>query len=292
MTSAPDSVVAAWRRLRSHVRTLWPRRPLLPAVPFVGWTIVSLVRGPVRWEILVLGLFGLITPYVGPRTKKLYLGLMPAALVAVLYDAMGLVKDVGLDPERIHLCDLREFEIRWFGVTVNGSLTTVHDLLEAHATLPLDLFFSIPYGTFLFAIVLFAVFAYFVDYRAMRRFTWGFLALNVASFVTYHIYPAAPPWYYHAHGCIADLATKASEGPNLARVDAWLGVSYFRSFYGRSSDVFGAVPSLHVAYPLLILLEGWPLFARLRHLKWPLCGFSAFSWYGCAQPPSISITIG
>ena len=56
---------------------------------------------------------------------------------------------------------------------------------------------------------------------------------------------------------MVDLATHASEGPNLARVDAWLGIPYFAGVYGRSSDVFGAVPSLHVAYPLLMLLDGF-----------------------------------
>ena len=87
----------------------------------------------------------------------------------------------------------------------------------------------------------------------------------MAGFTTYHIYPAAPPWYFHAHGCTVDMATHASEGPNLARVDAALGFRYFAGFYGRSNDVFGAMPSLHVAYPLLIVLEGWKNFrAPLR----------------------------
>jgi membrane-associated phospholipid phosphatase len=86
----------------------------------------------------------------------------------------------------------------------------------------------------------------------------------VAGFVTYHIYPAAPPWYYHSHGCVVDLGASASAGPNLARVDELLGVHYFTAFYGRSNDVFGAIPSLHVAYPLLIVMEGW------RHHRWLL----------------------
>ncbi len=90
-----------------------------------------------------------------------------------------------------------------------------------------------------------------------RAFGWTFLALNVAGFATYHLYPAAPPWYVQERGCLVDLSAHASEGPNLARVDAWLGIGWFHAFYGRSSDVFGAVPSLHVAYPLLCLLFGW-----------------------------------
>jgi membrane-associated phospholipid phosphatase len=62
-----------------------------------------------------------------------------------------------------------------------------------------------------------------------------------------------------------DLLAHASEGPNLARVDALIGVPYFHGMYGRASDVFGAMPSLHVAYALLVVIEGWASFgAGLR----------------------------
>jgi membrane-associated phospholipid phosphatase len=110
---------------------------------------------------------------------------------------------------------------------------------------------------FLWVVIGYALFLFFTDFAAQQRFAWGFLLLNLAGFATYHLYPAAPPWYFHEHGCVVDLATGASAGPNLTRVDALLGMRYFGSLYGRASDVFGAMPSLHVAYPLLMTLEGW-----------------------------------
>ena len=129
----------------------------------------------------------------------------------------------------------------------------------------LDLYCAIPYGTFIFVSVIFAMFLYWKSFVALQRYAWTFLCMNLAAFVTYHVYPAAPPWYYHlTHSCLADLTTHASEGTHLANVDRLLGVSYFQAFYGRSTDVFGAVPSLHVAYPLLILVEGWSLFGPVR----------------------------
>jgi membrane-associated phospholipid phosphatase len=256
--------MSAAGRLRAHVRGLWPRYPWLPALPFVGWPAYCVSRGEYRWEFLVVVFLGGVLPYIGPRAKRLYLGILPVGLVGLLYDGMRFVKNVGLSRETVHVCDLRAIDSRWFGFHRNGEASTVHDYLQAHASLPLDVFFSVPYGTFIGAAVAFAVFLYFQDYPAMRRFMGAFLLMNVAGFVTYHLYPAAPPWYYHQHGCAVDLATRANEGPNLARVDAWLGVSYFHGFYGRSNDVFGAVPSLHVAYPLLIALEGWAAFGSLR----------------------------
>jgi membrane-associated phospholipid phosphatase len=118
----------------------------------------------------------------------------------------------------------------------------------------------VPYATFIFVCIACAVWLYLRDYPAMLRFTWSFFAINVAGFATYHLYPAAPPWYYHAYGCHVDMMARASEGPNLARVDALLPVPYFAGMYGRASDVFGAMPSLHVAYALLVAIEGWATF--------------------------------
>jgi membrane-associated phospholipid phosphatase len=198
---------------------------------------------------------------IGPRTKKLLLGVYPIGLVGLLYDAMRVVQRVGVSPQTVHLCDLRAVEAALFGVTLNGRRATVHDWLQAHASAALDRICAVPYATFIFVCVACAAWLYVRDYRRMLRFGWCFLALNVAGFVTYHVFPAAPPWYYHAHGCAVDVLARASEGPNLARVDAWLGVHYFAGMYARSSDVFGALPSLHCAYALLVVLEGWALFA-------------------------------
>ena len=134
---------------------------------------------------------------------------------------------------------------------------------QVHSAPALDLFCAVPYGIFLYVVLGFAVYLLRRDFIAQQRFAWGFLVLNAAGFVTYHVYPVAPPWYFHAFGCAVDLNAAPSAGPNLLRVDAMLGIGYFRAFYGRASDVFGALPSLHVAYPLLMILVGWPLHKTL-----------------------------
>ncbi len=255
--SAPARI---WR----HMRALWPRWTLLPPAPFVLWPLYCFSRGEYgRWELWILVFFGLFVPYWNARTKKLYVGIAPLALVGPLYDAMRFIQNLGITPERVHVCDLRAIDVRFFGFGVigpDGQPGTLHDWMQAHALLPLDVFFSIPYGTFLPAAIVAGVFLYVRDYAAMRKFTLSFFLLNVFGFITYHVYPAAPPWWFHAHGCAVDLAAKASEGPNLARVDEYLGIHYFHGFYGRSHDVFGAVPSLHVAYPLMIFMCGWRCF--------------------------------
>jgi len=212
-----------------------------------------LLRGERRWELVVLLVLVPFLAYFSARTKKLYGVLLPFGLVGLIYDAMRFVKHVGISVERVHVCDLRAHEASLFG----GGGSTIHDWLQPRATPALDLFFAIPYGTYLLAPIGYAVYLYFRDYRGAQRIAWTFLVLNVVGFIAHHAYPAAPPWYYHAHGCSVDLATAGSPGATLLRVDAWTGVPYFTGLYGRSNDVFGALPSLHVAYPLFMILEGW-----------------------------------
>ena len=245
--------MSLWR----HMRELWPRYTLLPVAPFAMWTVFWLLRGQLRWDHLVVCLIAATTAYGGPATKRLYFGVLPLGLVGLLYDAMRFIKNVGLSETSVHVCDLRAIELSLFGITIAGTRQTLHDWAQAQVRPGLDVFFAVPYGVFLFAVFGFELFLFFRNYKAALRFTWGFLLLNVLGFVTYHIYPAAPPWYFHKYGCVVDLNAHASPGANLLRVDKMLGIAYFTGFYGRSSDVFGAVPSLHVAYPLLMAIEGW-----------------------------------
>ena len=245
------------KRIWRHMRGLWPRYTLLPVAPFVIWTLFWVARGKLRWDHIAVCVIAVLTAYGGKTAKRLYFGVLPLGLVGLLYDAMRFVANVGLSESTVHVCDLRALEMSWFGITSGGVRQTLHDWAQAHATAALDVFFAVPYGIFIYAVLGFEIFLFLKNYQAALRFTWGFLFLNVLGFLTYHVYPAAPPWYYHQYGCIVDLHAHASPGANLLRVDRMMGLAYFTGFYGRSSDVFGAVPSLHVAYPLLMAIEGW-----------------------------------
>ncbi len=228
--------------------------------PLVLWTASRFAAFDFRWELVAVVVLAAVLASAGPRSKRLFDGLYPIALLGLVYDAMRFVKNLGLTPERVHVCDLRAIDMQIATISQNGVPGSVHDWLQAHASPALDLACAVPYAVFIYVVLGFAVFLYAKDYERMRAFGWTFLLVNLAGFATYHLYPAAPPWYFHAHGCAVDLAAHASEGPNLARVDAMLGVPYFASFYRRSNDVFGAMPSLHVAYPMLVLLNGWHVF--------------------------------
>ncbi len=251
-------------RLWRHMRALWPRWTLLPPLPFVVYGLYVAYRGDLRWDHVLMMVAVPLLAYTNAWSKRLCAGMYPMGLAGLLYDAMRYFKGVGVSPERVHDCDLRALELSLFGVNVAGpsgiERITLNDWFLTHHWTWLDIYCSIPYGSFIFASLGAGVVLYFKDYAAVQRYAWVFFLMNVAAFVTYHVYPAAPPWYYHAHGCEISMTAMPSEGPRLANVDAVLGISYFKGIYSRSSDLYGAVPSLHVAYPLLIVVEGWRSF--------------------------------
>jgi hypothetical protein len=267
------------RAFREHVTRLWPRYALVPLVPFAAYALYSAARGDLRIEHFGALLLICVLAYTSRRTKALLVAIYPVGLVGLLYDGMRPLQKLGLTPERVHVCDVRALEAKLFGFEVDGVRLTVHDWFRVHHWPALDLLCAFPYGTFILVSFACAAFLGFRDRSAMRRFTWAFFAMNVAGFTTYHLFPAAPPWYFHTHGCTVDLATRATEGPVLMRVDAMLGISYFHGMYAKASSVFGAIPSLHCAYPFLVVLEGWRAFGpRLRVLSvtyWLLMVFAS-----------------
>jgi membrane-associated phospholipid phosphatase len=52
------------------------------------------------------------------------------------------------------------------------------------------------------------------------------------------------------------------------RFDHLIGIPLMQGFYGKSADVFGAIPSLHIVYPFLAIVYGWKL-RRFRFISMP-----------------------
>lgn len=212
--------------------------------------------------------------YGNAYTRRFYFAMLPMGVLGLVYDGMRFVDRGTGTAANVHVCDLRDLELRYFGVESGGRVMTLPDYFYENPSLVLDLVCAVPYGTFLFVSIGYGIFLFFRGAESQQRFAWGFLLVNLMGFITYRLYPAAPPWYFHEHGCSVDLATPASQGTHLARVDEFLGVGYFASMYARSSNVFGAMPSLHVAYPLLMVIEGWQHHGKLG--KGALLGFYAW----------------
>jgi hypothetical protein len=100
-------------------------------------------------------------------------------------------------------------------------------------------------------------------YPLFRRFRVLFLTVTFAGFVTYVLYPAIPPW----------LASRRGDMPHAVRIvrAMWLelGLSNIAAVFGEKSKYafpVGALPSLHAAWPFLLLVFFWPIAGKWRVL--------------------------
>ncbi|MFN8027868.1 MAG: phosphatase PAP2 family protein [Acidimicrobiia bacterium] len=108
-----------------------------------------------------------------------------------------------------------------------------------------------------------AVVLWIRDRAAFLRFRLMFLLLTAAGFVTYVVYPAIPPWLASRRGDMASTVRVVHE------VWAQLGLHSIAAVFGEKSDYafpVGALPSLHAAWPFLLLLFLWPVAGRWRVL--------------------------
>jgi membrane-associated phospholipid phosphatase len=82
------------------------------------------------------------------------------------------------------------------------------------------------------------------------EFVTALLLLSFAGFITYVIFPAAPPWMASERGILHPSIVHVSTS-----IWAALGVNNFSTYYNQlSPNLVAAVPSLHAAYPFLFAL--------------------------------------
>ena len=186
--------------------------------------------------------------------------VLPILLYAAVYDSMRFYADYLRSPV-IHVREPYVFDQRFFGISSGGQVLTPPEWWQRHTHPVLDFVTGLAYFVLFFVGESIALTVYlFATGREKRalRFIWVFVATNFIGFALYYIYPAAPPWYVSDHGFVVDLAVRASPAGAL-RFDQIVGLPLMAGFYGKSADVFGAIPSLHVAYPFLAACYGLPL---------------------------------
>lgn len=217
--------------------------------------IAALGGGPHLEHWLIVGISTVLSLWNDSSRRLARIGL-PYLLYGLVYDSMRFYEDYIRSPI-IHTREPYEFDLRFFGI--HGM--TPNEWLQRHTTAALDFVCGLAYTPFLFIGESVLLSIWFVAHGRMRRaerFTWIFVVSNLVGFSLYYIYPAAPPWYVTDHGFGVDMSVRASAAGAL-RFDQLVGMPLMRSFYGKSADVFGAIPSLHVVYPFLAMLYGWGL---------------------------------
>ena len=231
----------------------------VPALCAAYLALVTVLGGPGPEHFVAVGIL-LVLALWSDGSRRLARVAMPFVLYGLVYDSMRWYEDSIRSPV-IHLHEPYNFDLKLFGIHTPAGVLTPNEWFQRHTHPVLDFVCGLAYTPFFFIgeSVVLAIYLLFSGHeRRAVRFTWVFFVSNMVGFSLYYIYPAAPPWYVAAHGFTADLSVRASSG-GAARFDALVGLPIMASFYGKSADVFGAIPSLHVVYPMLALLYGWRL---------------------------------
>lgn len=199
---------------------------------------------------------------------KLSLYVGPFIAVAGCYEVLGAWFR---HPALVHVEDLFALEQRLFSISTSGGPRAVSDIIASQTHPLLDLWCGLTY--LLWVPEVFAMTALlFVRARSKALdLAFGFLALNLAGWAIWILYPAAPPWYVDLYGTGATVIDAPASTAGLARLDALLNLPVAASLYSKSAYVFGAMPSLHVAYSTLVATVVFPLGGKLR---WVTLGFA------------------
>jgi hypothetical protein len=114
------------------------------------------------------------------------------------------------------------------------------------------------YMTYFFATLLVAAALWVFAYHRFRRYVAAVGLLTITGFLTYVLFPAAPPWYASSQGAL----------PSSERL---MGAVWSHGLPGFSNVVehgqglanpVAAVPSLHAGFTLLVTLSLW------RSVRW------------------------
>jgi membrane-associated phospholipid phosphatase len=241
-----------------------PRRAVVVGAPVVY--VVALAIFVVSWGLpvardqlffwLLLGMAAFSVP-AWRSWGGLLLEWLPFFGLLVAYDFLRGA--VAVAPERAHVAAQIDLDKALAG----GAVPTVW--LQQHLWSPghphwYDYGVWAVYMTHFFVVWVTAAVIWRVSRRRFRRYAVLTVALTLGAFLTYWLYPAQPPWL-------------TADGMHLAAVDrivpeVWgqLGVTTMQSAYenGHLVNVVAAMPSLHAAYPFMLLLFFWPAGRYVR----------------------------
>lgn len=116
-------------------------------------------------------------------------------------------------------------------------------------------------------------FLYVTDRARFRRLAALIVTVSLAGFVTYFIVPAVPPWLASRQGALTHTTRIVQQ------VWAHLGLTGIAKVFDGSTQFANPVaslPSLHAAWPFMLLLFFWPTAKRGR---WVLLAYNMFMWF-------------
>lgn len=219
----------------------------------IGYLLLSCwIVGFKSDQLVLIAIFNTLF-YASLITRKFILGFSVFIVYWMIFDYMKAIPNYNFST--VHIADLYNFEKKLFGINFNGQRLTPNEYWAINGTTIMDIIGGLFYLCWIPVPLGFAAFLFFKNRREFLGFAMTFFVVNLVGFVGYYTFPAAPPWYVHQHGFIFNPATKADIG-GLVKFDHYFNVTIFKDIYTKGSNVFAAMPSLHSAYPIIVVYYG------------------------------------
>lgn len=188
---------------------------------------------------------------------------LPFLGILILYDlTRGLADTLGMP---LHLSDLAALEAQLFG----GTLPTTwlqHQFGQSggwQGSGVADWWHVVVTGVYVSHFLVTPIIAAFLWIRNRPRwisFTAHVVGVAVLGVTTYILVPAAPPWYAAAEGIIPPVKRLSGLGWDVVGLDS---AGSLLDQGQAKVNLVAAIPSLHTAYAVLVLLFFWPVLGRL-----------------------------
>lgn len=217
---------------------------------YMGWILGFVGLRTDHWYFIV---FLAIAYFATKQSRKVVLSFVFFILFWIIYDAMRVFPNYMVSP--IHIAEPYNIEKALFGFQYGGELVTPNEYFKLKEHPILDFVAGMFYLTWVPLPMAYAVYLFFKDRQMMLRFSACFLFANLLGFVVYYAYPAAPPWYVYYYGFEQNFDIPGSAA-QLSRFDDLVGSPIFKNMYNKNANVFAAIPSLHSAYPVVLLYYG------------------------------------
>lgn len=175
------------------------------------------------------------------KNRSLLFDLLPLFILLLTFQSLrGFVDN--LTPARIHILDLIAYEKAIFNGIIPAAFfqKLFYDQSYTHV---LSEILNLFYMSHFLVPVIAAIIIWYQKKEHYWFFIIGLIALTYAAFITYIIYPAAPPWWATKYGYLTDQPVYLA--------------NYFKyptlvEFAGPNQ--VAAMPSLHMAYPCYICM--------------------------------------
>lgn len=219
----------------------------------VIWLAVTTLCVGFRPEHLWLALLIASLFFACRTSRKTVVALLPFIIFGISYDWMNIVHNYDVNP--VDIRGLYEAEKSLFGITAaTGEVLTPNEFFARHTSTLMDILGGFFYLCWVPVPIFFGLYLYFGrQVKTYLHFAIVFLLVNLIGFAGYYIHPAAPPWYVALYGFDFIEGTPGYVA-GLEHFDEITGLGIFNGLYGRNSNVFAAVPSLHSAYTLVAFI--------------------------------------